>query len=718
MASAAAKGRLRMRFANVEISNLRAVGRASFTNLGDLVLIAGPNGVGKSCVLDGIRLLKSAYAGYQPNELNSWFSEYQINLQKKDEKFKRLFRDPQQPATICATVALADSERQYLIDNADDLLRNIAWRRAAPGRDDAYRAPTTSLADDLRTHAPRVKAQVQQDLPEFRKLLTTQTEFEARVDLRVSGEDSYQPNLVLEVLWGTFDPERLGILDFHNAHRTYNYENVGNIRLDIQATGDKYRQHALYGTGGKYSNIKSEMAAAFVRDLIARTAAERHGAPPTNHDASVVNTLREMFRRFFPGKEFLGPMAALDGSLSFPVRLASDGSSHDIDFLSSGEKEVLFGYLRLRNSAPRNSVIMIDEPELHLNPRLVKGLPDFYDKFIGKALNNQIWLVTHSDAFLRDAMRIPGASIWHMRNWTNLETKNQASQVAKGADLERVLLDLVGDIAGYRPGARIVIVEGEDSEFDAEMITRLFPDFAASVNIVSAGGRTRVEKLHELLDRATQSVGWQARFFAITDRDLDPGESATEAAEVRKFSWDVYHIENYLLEPRYIHKVLVDLGSTRFHTPEDVDTGLKAAAASCIPALVKILVRQHVDRLLAGAIRISPKTGQHGLAKAFATAATSAASELGRITASELSEPKLRKLELSLTSNQKSTLENGRWRSDIRGRDILIAFVREHSTLTYEEFRNLVIARMRDDSYEPPGMRAVLAAISSDSPPT
>jgi predicted ATP-dependent endonuclease of OLD family len=42
--------------------------------------------------------------------------------------------------------------------------------------------------------------------------------------------------------------------------------------------------------------------------------------------------------------------------------------THDIDELSSGEKEIVYGYLWLRTGTPRRSIILIDEPELHLNP--------------------------------------------------------------------------------------------------------------------------------------------------------------------------------------------------------------------------------------------------------------------------------------------------------------------------------------------------------------
>ena len=75
------------------------------------------------------------------------------------------------------------------------------------------------------------------------------------------------------------------------------------------------------------------------------------------------STMKELFRRFFQGKEFEGVRANERDELEFSVTL-SDGQRHDINDRSSGEKETLFGYLRLRNSSQRNSIILLDEPEL------------------------------------------------------------------------------------------------------------------------------------------------------------------------------------------------------------------------------------------------------------------------------------------------------------------------------------------------------------------
>ena len=51
------------------------------------------------------------------------------------------------------------------------------------------------------------------------------------------------------------------------------------------------------------------------------------------------------------------------------------------------------------------------------------------------------------------------------------------------------MLELIGDIAGYRPGGKVVIFEGENSEFDVRMTGKLFPTYERKMNFVSGGNK-------------------------------------------------------------------------------------------------------------------------------------------------------------------------------------------------------------------------------------
>ena len=114
-------------------------------------------------------------------------------------------------------------------------------------------------------------------------------------------------------------------------------------------------------------------------------------------------------------------------------------------------------------------------------------------------------------------------------------------------------MDLAGDLASYSPGAKVVVFEGGgDSEFDLRMTCTLFPELQGVVNPIPGGDKARVRELHELLQRATGDLAM--RFFAIVDRDSD----SVPASSVNVFEWDVYHIENYLLHPKYVCSVSID----------------------------------------------------------------------------------------------------------------------------------------------------------------
>ena len=52
-----------MRIENLRISNFRGIREVEMRGLGTMVIIAGQNGSGKSCIFDALRLLKSVYGG-------------------------------------------------------------------------------------------------------------------------------------------------------------------------------------------------------------------------------------------------------------------------------------------------------------------------------------------------------------------------------------------------------------------------------------------------------------------------------------------------------------------------------------------------------------------------------------------------------------------------------------------------------------------------------
>ncbi len=425
-----------MKIVTLTVENFRAINRIHFSDLQDMIVIAGPNGCGKSCILDSIRLFKSIYGGYQPNEWQQWFGEFQINFQRNPRQMISLLHDRSRPSIIYAGIELANEEVLFIQREITQLLEDLVWKSVVPGLQDPWLRARGALAGELRAHKPTVDAKVSELQPSVLAQLQESVQY-GQLTILPNGNVSTQNNIILELVFSSFHPKRIGVIDYHGSHRNYGREELGGINLNLDNDEDRLRTSSLYNYANKYANIKSEMAADYVRQALK----EKTGITGSFHDRSkpLADTLQELFTIFFPGKKFLGPVPTEDGNLEFPVEI-SGGITHDINDLSSGEKEVLFGYLRLRNSAPKHSVILLDEPELHLNPALVRGLPQFYHKNLGLELDNQIWLVTHSDAFLREAMGHTGLRVFHMEYGERAEgSANQIHEIQPGEEVEAIV---------------------------------------------------------------------------------------------------------------------------------------------------------------------------------------------------------------------------------------------------------------------------------------
>jgi hypothetical protein len=680
------------------ITNFRGIRNATFSDLKTMVVIAGQNGSGKSCVLDAIRLLKSAYGGYQANEWHHWMGEFQINFQNTND-LATLLNTPNAELRITCHFSIHSEEREYIRTNCADLVRQSIWRTMYPEMYSWSSFRAVPLAAHLRSREVEVKDQTKSQVEALTKELATE-QIIGEFILAPGQPPEVRPCKTLEIIFGTFRPHYLGVIDYHGPHRMYGRETLQGINLNLEALEQQRSAHSLYNYVNKYANVKAEMAASYIKEILAEQAGEG-----TNSQESLSNTLKELFNNFFPDKQFLGPQPTPEGTLKFPVRTA-DGATHDLNELSAGEKEVLYGYLRLRNSAPRFSVILLDEPELHLNPRLIKGLPDFYERHLGRALDNQVWLITHSDALLREAVGHEGYSVFHMQTAT-LQANQQSTPLLAREGLQRAVIDLVGDLASYRPNAKLIIFEGENSEFDQRMSTTLFPSLQEKANTVSAGSKQRVRSLHEVLKVALEKGQVPMKIFSIVDSDADVGHPDPE----QSFRWDVYHIENYLLESEFILKVARDIGVSTFPSAEDVYAALRDCARETMTPLIEHSLASSAWKDLVDSIHVSSNPNATAVAPGLAGAIKKSAESIEAIVKSKYDLGLLEEAETQLRSDFEKALAADTWRKRFRGRDVLKRFVGRLGKTSYEVFRDLVVARMRDGGYQPEGMRIVIGKI-------
>jgi ABC-type lipoprotein export system ATPase subunit len=83
----------------------------------------------------------------------------------------------------------------------------------------------------------------------------------------------------------------------------------------------------------------------------------------------------------------------------YDVRLTKQGSSFLVNAASSGEKELLTYLFAIYALNVRDALIVIDEPELHLHPRWQATLLSLFER-LSIETNNQFLMATHSPVFV------------------------------------------------------------------------------------------------------------------------------------------------------------------------------------------------------------------------------------------------------------------------------------------------------------------------------
>ena len=624
-----------------------------------------------------------------------------------------LLRDRTRSSIIEAKITLADEERKYIEHHSGQMLTELAWNTVVPNPQSWSRS-SNALATELRAYEPHVKEMVQTLYPKIVDQLNHR-EISGKIEIHLDGHVTVWESVMLELIFSSFHPTHIGVIDYHGPHRNYAREALGGINLNLEQEEEKLRTTSLYNAANKYSNIKSEMAAEYVKQYLReRVSTSEHNRG--GDSKLLTHTLQELFKTFFPNKTFDGPVPTYDGNLEFPVQVG-DGSAHDINDLSSGEKEILFGYLRLTSSAPKYSVILLDEPELHLNPALVRGLPQFYYKHVGKALENQIWLVTHSDAFLREAIGHDDLQVFHMQYAQSKAcTTSQMHELQPGEEIQSIILELVGNLATYSPNEKVVFFEGEDSEFDLHMVSRLFPTVENDLNPVSGGNKFRVEMLHKTLERSAQASNIPVRIYSVVDSDTGrDGDSTIDNR--RHFAWDVYHIENYLLEPKYIDSALGSLGIAHgdLSSLGKIDLSLKSIAESQIGKLASHEIRVVMNSMLINELNLNTNPTSEDIGGDLHRAANTSVLRISDQLATNLEVDRIRDKVDAVRCALREALKTDEWKKRFRGRDILKIFAGKYvKGMQYRYFRNLIITQMVNSGYQPAGMKTILDKIIND----
>lgn len=458
--------------------------------------------------------------------------------------------------------------------------------------------------------------------------------------------------------------ESLGFFDYIDAHRQF-----AKIQLqtwDVSQLADEATRQTLASPGmQKFQATKAYLVSLKVRDLqnLQRMVANKQSIEEVNDS---LEEIRTFFNMFFAPMKFVD--VEIDQS-PFKFIIDTPHGLIDIDDMSSGEKEVLFTYLRFHQLKHKGAIILFDEADTHLHPDLERR---YLEVLRGLAKGNQLWLTTHSPEMMIAA---GSASLFTVLKDSPSGDGNQLVRVTENDQLHAVLAEVMGSRGLVSFNQRIVFIEGDDASVDRDIYQTFYPPAEYNVSFVPAGNSATVRKTAEQVNLLlTQAQGFQ-KYFSIVDGDIERSESDPTSGS-RLFKLPVYHVENLLLDEGYMLKATQSLlrGKCPYLSSNEVAAVLKELALTDmhVKAFTKALIDAKVARIAKDAYDAFYQ-GQHE-------------------TLAQLTRPAFAEVEQEARELLTAAIEDETWKMHCKGRDLLKAYCNKHG-FDYEQFRNLVIEK-------------------------
>ena len=198
--------------------------------------------------------------------------------------------------------------------------------------------------------------------------------------------------------------------------------------------------------------------------------------------------------------------------------------------MSDGERAVFYiiGYCL---AAPENNIIIIDEPELHLNRSIRASL---YTEIEAARTDCTFIYFTHDIDFV--ASMPEAQKIW-MKSYDGKEWEYEILKSIEGLP-ETLLLQVLGS------RKKVVLIEGVDKSWDLKLYSNLFPDFLFIPCNGCSSVINSVKGIRNFLTKNKEQSHIQV--YGLIDRDRLPDETIAELVKDHIYTLDVAAVENLL----------------------------------------------------------------------------------------------------------------------------------------------------------------------------
>jgi hypothetical protein len=449
----------------------------------------------------------------------------------------------------------------------------------------------------------------------------------------------------------------------------------GEVGIQLGTADAQAQLHSHIGQpASKYTRLKTIIVSQTLSGDVAR--------------ASLQKDFENIFEHLLVGKKLVGLEVSNRGPVTVLIKDTTTDKVYDIDRMSSGEKGLILQFFLMRRSLTEGGFILLDEPELHLNPAICKRLVSFIVDHVITPARAQALICTHSPEVLADAFDRADCRLFHLRSGTDLsrvykEDKEQIFEALQrlGASTSDVL---------FSKGT--LFVEGPH---DIDVLEEGFPARVSGYKIKQLRGRQELEKEIETLQAAERESKLTEHQYFLFDRDRRPLKISSSTL-VRVHQWDRYCLENFLLDG---DAILDAFGEGCAKTPP--------SSRGESSGLLKQLALEQIHAVAAREIYQQFEPDNPGLRPAEINASDSF-EEIGRILharllriqqqISGLSESEWIKKFVELCdakAKELSTVWEEKWMNECDGKRVISA-VHKHcaATISLREFKRRIVAAM------------------------
>ncbi|KAF0145047.1 MAG: SMC domain protein [Nitrospirae bacterium] len=529
-----------MKLRKLRISNFRGLSDVEFDFDQPTNVIVGPNAIGKTTILEAVRLVKALLMPryYQETQqvLVSLGAISPHSQLVSNIDYLSLARDPLASLSISIRFELSREENDTLTRFSSDKIALELLRGQMGRSDDQGQFALTQYlsSEEGKTRIEKNIEEINVRLKEFKE--PHQIPIELTVDVKrgtISGKDPFYQALII-ILERSCPPNK-SLISYFPADRAFPTGEV-NIQIGSAEASNQIQSH-IGQAATKYHRLKQTI----VNNLLISGVDE--------------NTLKEdfklVFEKLLPGKQLAGLSITQVGTLKVAIKENATGKIFDIDSMSSGEKGLILTFLLLRRGLAKGGIALIDEPELHLNPAVCKHIIPFLNDNIVKENDLQAIICTHSAEILGTAFDRPDCSVHHLRSHRD-STKIYERDHREVFDALRRLGTTAADSLFSRGN---IFVEGEH---DTAILEEGFYEIIMGYKITSLGSRGDIEKEIDTLQAAEKRGEIDKLHAFIFDLDNRPS-GLTSTKSIRVLQWDRYCLENYLLGKKTFYDTLDEL---------------------------------------------------------------------------------------------------------------------------------------------------------------